>query len=218
MTSRYLSAMLATCCIAVLLVSVTVNGYAQEVPNPIGEFLVAFRGKPVGPVIVPPVGSSSINATQASAGSAISSPTVSTQANASVNTPYCPPGVDRVGCPNASGQRVSNDCPAGMTAGPAGCAPMAMPPNAHRISADGQWQCDGGFMRLGAVCMAIEATPPNAHLTGIGTNWECNTGFRRLGSACVAVSVPPNAHLADTWTGWACDTGYRMVSNWCIAQ
>jgi hypothetical protein len=197
MTSRYLSSMFARFGIAVLLSSVAINVYAQEVTNPIGEFLVAFRGKPVGPVIVPPSGSPSINTPRMSASSANLTTTASTQTNSSVNTPYCPPG---------------------MTSGPTGCVPMAMPPNAHRISDDGQWQCDDGFMRLGPVCTAIQSTPQNAHLTGIGTNWECNTGFRRLGNECVAVNVPPNAHIADTWSGWACDSGYRPVGNWCFAN
>lgn len=216
--SWYPNAMHVKLCIVVLLMFVAISGYAQEMSNPVGEFLVAFHGKPVGPVVVPPASSSSVNAPQTNGGNTIPAPTAAPQVDASVNTPYCPPGVDRVGCASSSGQRIRNDCPTGMTAGPAGCVPMAMPPNAHRVSADGQWQCDDGFMRMGAICIAIQATPPNAHLTGTGTNWECDTGFRRVGNVCVVVNIPPNAHLAETWSGWACDSGYRMVGNWCMAH
>lgn len=210
------NANVARICIAVLLAHAAMSGYAQEVPNPVSEFLVAFHGKPVGPVAAPQTSAASAIASQTYGGNSSRASTSTAQPEPSTNAPFCPPGVDRVGCPSSSGQRVRNDCPAGMTASPSGCVPMAMPSNAHRISADGQWQCDDGFMRFGSICMAIQATPPNAHLTGTGTNWECNTGFRRVGNFCSVVNIPPNAHLAETSTGWACDSGYRMANNWCM--
>jgi hypothetical protein len=207
-------------CLTLFVSSVAISAYAQDAPNPVDEFLNAFRGKPVAPVAPPPVSSAAVNGTQAPVSNTNQVSTMAAQADATLtgNPPPCPPGVDRMGCVNTSGQRVRNECPAGMTAGPTGCVPMAMPPNAHRVSADGQWQCDEGYLRWGAICMAMQSTPLNAHLTGTGTNWECNTGFRRVGNMCVAVGIPPNAHFANTWNGWECDSGYRMVGNWCIAH
>ena len=217
-TSRYPKGAVVRACVIMFVTCVTVAGHGQEAPNPVGEFLNAFHGKPVGPVTPPSASPPAVGGPQTATVNATPAATTAAGADAPVNTPSCPPGVDRLGCPNSSAQRVRNDCPAGMTTGPAGCVPMAMPPNAHRVSDDGQWQCDDGFVRFGAVCMAIQSTPSNAHLTGTGMNWECNTGYRRLGNTCVAVSIPPNAHLANTWNGWECDSGYRMVGNWCIAH
>jgi len=214
--SRYVHAIGVKVCVLLSVACAAMSANGQDAPNPVGDFLSAFRGKPVGAVAPPPVGTpaspqaSSVNTSRAS--------TTATQSDVPANTPSCPEGTDRAGCFNSLGQRARNDCPAGMAAGPTGCVPTAMPPNAHRISADGQWQCDDGYMRFGAVCMAIQSTPANAHLTGIGTNWECNTGFRRTGNTCVAVAIPPNAHFANTWTGWECDSGYRMVGSWCVAH
>ncbi|ADG14538.1 hypothetical protein BC1002_0436 [Paraburkholderia atlantica] len=218
-TSRYQKARVVRACITMFATCITVAGHGQEAPNPVGEFLNAFHGKPVGAVAPPSASASADGGPQTAMVNATPAPITAAQANAPVSTPpSCPPGVDRLGCPSSTAQRPRNDCPAGMTTGPTGCVPMAMPANAHRVSDDGQWQCDDGYMRFGAICVAIQSTPSNAHLTGTGTNWECNTGYRRLGNTCVAVSVPPNAHLANTWNGWECDSGYRMVGNWCIAH
>ncbi|CAB3799825.1 hypothetical protein LMG28690_05014 [Paraburkholderia caffeinilytica] len=193
-------------------------GQAQEAPIQVDQFLNAFRGKPVGPVAPPPVNASPMTSQPQSPSQAQSLPTAAGQNTSASSQPLCPPGVDRIGCTNSVNQRARADCPAGMTAGPSGCVPMAMPPNAHRVSTDGQWQCDDGFLRFGAVCMSMQSMPSNAHLTGVGSNWDCNTGFRRMGNTCSAISLPPSAHLANTWNGWECDSGFRMIGNWCVAQ
>lgn len=204
-------------CLTGFLALSTILVQAQETPIQVEQFLNAFRGKPVGPIspapaALPPTAPQTSIPGQSQMAGQIAQPRPSAEGQ-----PICPPGIDRVGCTGAANQRVPTDCPAGMAPGPYGCVPTAMPRNAHRVSSDGRWQCDDGYLRFGAVCMSMQ-TPPNAHLTGTGSNWECNTGFRHLGNACVAINVPPNAHLADTWNGWACDSGYRSIGNWCVAQ
>lgn len=216
---RRLSTAVVMNCLAILLSIFSMAGHAQETPNPVGEFLNAFRGKPVGPVAPPPPGSAqTVGGPSSATTSAPLTSTTAAQAPVPGSVPSCPPGVERLGCPRPLSQQSQNNCPAGMTAGPTGCVPMAMPPNAHRVSTDGQWQCDDGYMRFGAVCMALQSTPANAHLTGTGTDWECNSGFRRIGNACEAVSLPPNSHLANTGNGWECDSGFRMVGNFCVGH
>jgi hypothetical protein len=190
--------------------------YGQDAPNPVGDFLNAFRGKPVGPVPPPPAVPA--YTPQATVPPPSQTPKPSASQYPSAGMQSCPPGVDRLGCPSPYGNKSRNDCPAGMTPGPIGCVPMAMPSNAHRVTSDGQWQCDDGFMRFGAVCMAIQSTPANAHLTGTGTAWECNTGFRRIGNECETVNIPANSHLTNNATGWECDASYQMIGNSCVGH
>lgn len=124
---RYLEIAGVKVCLALFVSSIAVSAYAQDAPNPVGEFLDAFRGKPVGPVAPPPASSAAVSGPQAPVSNTNQASTMAAQADATVtaNTLSCPPGVDRAGCVNASGQRVRSDCPAGMTAGPTGCVPMA---------------------------------------------------------------------------------------------
>jgi hypothetical protein len=182
--------------VAVLLGTGVTSAYAQDASLQVDQFLNAFRGKAVNPIAsAPPSSNQSISqsplvgADQASA--------AATQQDGQGGIPSCPPG---------------------MTTGPGGCIPMAMPANAHRVSADGQWECDGGYVISGATCARAQGIPENAHLTGTGATWECNAGFRAAGNVCVQIHVPPNAHLVNTWSGWACDSGYRMIANWCVAH
>ncbi len=184
------SKILIAWCFSIVLGLNTIPAHAQDASNQVDQFLNAFRGKPVGPISPPP------------AAIASTEPQTPSPAQAQMA---------------GTSQSARTDCPAGMGPGPYGCVPTAMPPNAHRVSPDGQWQCDDGYLRFGAVCMSMQ-TPPNAHLTGTGSNWECNTGYRRLGNVCVAINMPPNAHLADTLNGWTCDSGHRSIGNLCVAQ
>jgi hypothetical protein len=199
--------------------------FAQEQPTTVDQFLDAFHGKPVGQIApisalpgapvpapissLPTIGEGSANTT--------ASPSQAASQSSQPAPPSCPPGVDRVGCPPTSGWRSRTDCAPGMAVSAGGCVPTAMPPNAHRVSSDGQWQCDDGYLRYGAICMPMR-TPANAHLSSGGEGWECNTGYRRIGNACVTINVPPNAHLEATYSGWSCDSGYRQAGNWCISQ
>lgn len=205
----------AWCLTGVLGLS-TISAQAQEAPAQVEQFLNAFRGKPVGPVSPAPAAIGATAPLIPNLGQSQSEPTAQPSPSTD-GQPNCPPGVDRLGCTNTINQRTRTDCPAGMAPGPSGCVPTAMPANAHRVSSDGQWQCDEGYLRFGAVCISMQ-TPANAHLSGSGSNWECNTGYRRFGNTCNPINLPPNAHLADTWNGWACDSGYRSIGNLCIAQ
>jgi hypothetical protein len=199
---------LAACCLIIFLPAIATQLQAQEAPIQVDQFLNAFHGKPVGPVA--PVSTSSPSATP------VTSSTAPLQATGQV-TGQSAEQSSSVGAQPTLASRPPTDCPAGMAPGPYGCVATAMPPNAHRVSSDGQWQCDEGYLRFGTVCMSMQ-TPQNAHLTGVGSNWECNTGYRRFSNSCVAISLPPNAHLADTGNGWACDSGYRQVGSWCTPQ
>lgn len=183
-------------CVCVLLSIDVLPALAQDASLQVEQFLNAFRGKPVAPIAAAPT-----NLDQ----SASSTNAVVTGQAPTVATPQDTP-------PSAL------SCPQGMTSGPGGCIPMAMPANAHRVSPDGRWECDGGYTLSNASCFPAQAMPENAHLTGTGAAWDCNTGYRRAGNACVQIHLPANAHLAATWNGWACDSGFQMVGNWCVAH
>lgn len=191
---------------------------AQENPVPIDQFLNAFHGKPVAPIAPIPTAANTAQQSSLAAVPTNRSTTVDGPSSTAVNLPIsCPPGVDRIGCPGSTAAPPRTECPAGMTTGPTGCVPMAMPANAHRVSSDGQWQCNDGYLRYGSICMPM-GTPGNAHIASNGVGWECNTGYRRMGSVCVAINLPPNAHLEATYSGWSCDSGYKQVGNWCVAE
>jgi hypothetical protein len=182
--------------VAVFFGASVISARAQDASLQVDQFLNAFRGKAVNPIA-----------------------SVPTSSNQSISQ-SSPVGVDQAStaATQQDGHGGSLSCPPGMTTGPGGCIPMEMPANAHRVSADGQWECDDGYVVSGATCASAQAIPENAHLAGTGATWECNAGFRAAGNACVQIHVPPNAHLVNTWSGWACDSGYQMVANWCIAR
>lgn len=198
--------------------------FAQQQPTTVDQFLDAFHGKPVSPVAPIPAlpgvpqltAASSLPPMDGGVANTTTAPSPSASQPSQPALASCPPGVDRVGCPPSAGWRSRTDCAPGMAVSAGGCVPTAMPPNAHRVNSDGQWQCDDGYLRYGAICMPIR-TPANAHLSN-GGGWECNTGYRRFGDACVVINMPPNAHLEATYSGWACDSGYRQAGNWCISQ
>lgn len=139
-----------------------VVGHAQDATRQVEQFLNAFRGKAVEPVTpaptqMPPPNqnvatTSGYSATPPQAVASVTSP------NSVASTPSCPPGVDRLGCPSALRQPYPTYCPAGTTFGPNGCVPLAMPANAHRVSDDGQWQCDDNYLRYGATCIPLHSS------------------------------------------------------------
>ena len=139
-------------------------GHAQDATGQVEQFLNAFRGKAVGPVMPPPTQIPS-NQNAATGDSSTTtqpqSPATVARADSVANTSSCPPGVDRLGCPNTPRQPYPTYCPAGSTFGPNGCVPLAMPANAHRVSDDGQWQCDDGYLRYGAICIPIRSSSAN---------------------------------------------------------
>jgi hypothetical protein len=135
--------------------------HAQDASVQVEQFLNAFRGKPVAPIMPVPT-SAPVNPSLVAPGSGTTSAS-QTSATAprqevTAGTPSCPPGVERLGCPSPSRPPPQLYCGPGMTQGPNGCVPIAMPPNAHRVSEDGQWQCDDGFLRYGAVCIPIQSS------------------------------------------------------------
>jgi hypothetical protein len=133
---------------------------AQDASGQIEQFLNAFRGKPVGPVASAPAQTPTPqNApTPGNLASPVQTTPASPRQDSVANASACPPGVDRLGCPNSSQQRNPSSCPAGTTFGPSGCVPTAMPANAHRVSEDGQWQCDDGYLRYGAICIPLQSS------------------------------------------------------------
>jgi hypothetical protein len=138
-------------------------GQAQDAAGQVEQFLNAFRGKAIGPMTPQPTqmpqnqnGATGDN----SAATQPQTPSTVVQPDSAANTSSCPPGVDRLGCPSPSRKPYPTYCPPGTTSGPNGCAPMAMPANAHRVSDDGQWQCDEGYLRYGSICIPIQSSPP----------------------------------------------------------
>src|SRR6201999_1110947 len=80
-------------CLALFVSSIAVSAYAQDAPNPVGEFLDAFRGKPVGPVAPPPASSAAVSGPQAPVSNTNQASTMAAQADATVtaHTLSCPP-------------------------------------------------------------------------------------------------------------------------------
>lgn len=145
----------------VICTSQALIGHAQDASVQVEQFLNAFRGRPVGPVT--PLTPAAVVAAQNVAPA--SRPTTSTPQAApdvarpdSISNSTCPPGGDRLGCATSSQQRYPTSCPPGTTFGPNGCVPIAMPANAHRVSDDGRWQCDDGYLRYGTVCIPIQSS------------------------------------------------------------
>ena len=112
--------------------------HAQDANVQVEQFLNAFRGKPVAPVMpasTPAPSNSNLASPDNEGGNAL---------QPSENAPQ------------RDGTSVPHSCPPGMTQGLNDCVPVAMPPNAHRVSEDGQWQCNDGFLRYGTVCIPIQ--------------------------------------------------------------
>jgi hypothetical protein len=135
--------------------------HAQDASVQVEQFLNAFRGKPVAPVMPVPM-SAQTNSSLAAPGSSTTStsqtPATAPRQDVTAEPPTCLPGVDRPDCPSPTRPPQQIYCRPGMAQGPNGCVPIAMPPNAHRASEDGQWQCDDGFLRYGAVCIPIQSS------------------------------------------------------------
>ncbi|REG49565.1 hypothetical protein B0G80_5945 [Paraburkholderia sp. BL6669N2] len=186
----------------------------------LSAFFAAFRGKPVATVPAPSLASPS-NGSVGAVGGAIAEP-----ARQAANVPpvlpssSCPPGVDRLGCPQASGNpyargAYSQTCPPGYQRDPTGCVMAAMPPHAHRQGDAGGWVCDFGFARTGDVC-AAPVTPPNAHLANTSVGWECDRGFHLIADRCAQVFIPSNAHLSVDGGRYECNYGYRDIGMSCV--
>lgn len=188
--------------------------------DPLSAFFSAFRGKPVATVPVPTQVAPSNGSVGDAAGVVTEPPRQISTVQPVLAPPVCPPGVDRLGCPQASGNPYARGaygqtCPPGYQRDPTGCVMPAMPPHAHRQGTGGGWACDFGFARNGDVCAAL-TTPPNAHLASTSSGWECDRGFHLLGDRCAAVFIPLNAHLSIDGGRYECNYGYRDVGVSCV--
>lgn len=157
---KLLSTVAVTACVFRSMIGHAQDAAGQAVP--VEQFLNAFRGKPVGPAAPPPTQITVSQSVQPANYPTTQPPTSTAPHQDTVSgASSCPPGVDRPGCPGTLQQRYPASCPAGTTLGPTGCVATAMPANAHRVSEDGQWQCDDGYLRYGAVCIPIQSSSPH---------------------------------------------------------
>ena len=101
-----------------------------------------------------------------------------------------------------------------LCAAVAGAAELALPTHAIRSSYGGGWECERGFVRRDASCVAVQV-PANAFLDSGGSDWQCRRGFVKRGAACQAVRMPANAHADDGMygAGWRCDRSSGR--GWC---
>lgn len=209
--------------IAVFCVLGSTSGYAQapaqvSPDDALSAFFSAFRGKPVAAVPVPTLVAPSNSAAGGEAG-VLPQPQRQPSVAQPVLPPSCPPGVDRLGCPQTASNSYARGayaqtCPPGYQRDPTGCVMPAMPPHAHRQDAGGGWVCDFGFVRNGDICAAL-TTPANAHLANTPSGWECDRGFHQLGDRCAAVFIPLNAHLSSDGARYECNYGYRDIGVSC---
>ena len=61
----------------------------------------------------------------------------------------------------------------------------ALPANASPESYGSGWECDRGFRKAEARCLAV-AVPENAHLDFSGHDWVCNEPGIKRGLACTS--------------------------------
>lgn len=98
-----------------------------------------------------------------------------------------------------------------------GQATPPVPANAEASRYGSGWECNRGFRRQGASCLAVVA-PDHAFLTNesYGKGWECHYGFAEKANRCLAVQVPAYAYL-DPYYGdrWQCMRGHRRNDTGC---
>jgi hypothetical protein len=63
---------------------------------------------------------------------------------------------------------------------------VVVPEHGYLDSRGSGWQCERGFKRDGAGCVALEI-PANSHISYAGDGWACDNGFRRKADACESI-------------------------------